>query len=299
MKKALIIIFTGIIALACFSYRFFARSYCIQRIDSFSQVRDFLQKLDKGTLVLFDTSHTLTIPKSNLFRAKNIKKNSLWLKELDDTVFKNAPHPKEYYISIWRKQELPLLIEPEISSMIKSLQERGITVLVLTGLATGPDYTIASLPEWRFNVLKKLGIDFSTSSFPNMVFKELQGKDGYFPTLYNGILLTKSASKGALLGAFLNRINWKPNRVVFFDDHKEQIESVAQEMSKRGIPFCGFHYFGAEHVEGDLNKDIARQQLGYLVDHEIWLSEDEAQTMLNNTKNNDKNSMLSGANVGL
>lgn len=44
--------------------------------------------------------------------------------------------------------------------------------------------------------------------------------------------------------------------------------------------FYGYQYNGAEFVPGELNKEVAAFQLKYLVEHEEWLSEDEARVFL-------------------
>ncbi len=151
----------------------------------------------------------------------------------------------------------------------------------LTALKTGSSFTIPSLPEWRFNKLKELGIDFSKANFPDMIFNVLpQDDDGSYPLLYHGILCTSTSSKGHVLVAFLDRAKWKPDLVIFFDDSMKRVEQVAEEMHKRGIPFQGYQYNGAEFMPGELDKKVAEFQLKYLVEHEEWLSEEEARALL-------------------
>jgi hypothetical protein len=160
------------------------------------------------------------------------------------------------------------------------LQNRGVKVLALTATWTGAYFTIPSVPEWRFNKLKELGIDFSKTNFLDMTFDELPPEEGYSPMLYHGILCAGTSSKGAVLGAFLDRVKWKPDQVIFFDDSIERVESVANEMQKRGIRFHGFQYNGANFVPGELDKEVATLQMKHLVEHEEWLSEDEVRKLL-------------------
>jgi FMN phosphatase YigB (HAD superfamily) len=258
-----------------------APAYNITQIDSFAQATDALAATDKNSLVLFDVDDTLIEPASVLFRSKIANENDgPWIGELFSTVFANAKHSVDYYLSILQSQEVPLLIEKNIVQTITSLQDRGVKVLALTALWTGAYFTIPSVPEWRLNKLKELGIDFSKTNFPDMTFDELPQEEGHFPMLYHGILCTIQISKGQVLGAFLDRIQWKPDQVVFFDDNLERVESVAQEMQKRKIPFHGYHYKGADFVPGELNKEVAEFQLKYLVEHEEWLSEEEARALI-------------------
>jgi hypothetical protein len=64
----------------------------------------------------------------------NIKE---WLKQAVEKTLWGLSHPEDYYFSIWYKDEVPLLIEPDMVAKIKSLQSRGVMVLALTNLPTG------------------------------------------------------------------------------------------------------------------------------------------------------------------
>ncbi len=253
----------------------------IQQIDSFAQAADVLKAANKNALVLFDVDDTLIEPSSIVFRS-NIKNQDdcSWIGELFSSAFANAKYSGDYYLSILQSQEVPLLIEPAIVQTIAALQNRGVKVLALTAMWTGAYFTIPSVPEWRFNKLKELGIDFSKADFPDMIFDELPQEEDHFPMLYHGILCTIQASKGQVLGAFLDRVGWKPDQVIFFDDSMERVESVADEMRKRGIPFHGYQYNGAQLVPGELDKEVATLQLKHLVEHEEWLTEEKARKLL-------------------
>ena len=149
---------------------------------------------------------------------------------------------------------------------------------------TGSYYAIASLPEWRFRKLQEIGIDFRHEQFQDTVFTHLPHQDGQYPLLYSGILCSAIVSKGELLGAFLDHRQWQPDTVIFFDDSLKRLQEVETECVKRNISFVGFHYHGAECVKGELDKEIAAFQLQYLVEHEQWIMEDEAQMLLNAQK---------------
>lgn len=260
--------------------RLFATVNTIQSIDSFAQASDVLNSATSNSLVLFDVREVLYVPSSAVFHVKVIEDNTEWLKEIQKTIFQNTIKPEGHYWSIWKRQETPLLIEPSIVQTIADLQNRGIKVIVLTSLMSGSDFTIPSLPEWRYTTLKQLGFDFSKAGFPDMVFNELPAKKEQHPVLYHGILAASGTPKGHVLGAFLDRMHLKPDKVIFFDDSMERVESVAQEMKKRGIPFYGYQYNGAHFVPGELDKEVAEFQLRYLVEHEEWLSDDKARTFM-------------------
>lgn len=256
----------------------------IQYIDSYAQVNNIFAEADSDTLILFDVDQTLIEPASMLFRPKTVENEAYrpWLIDLVSRVYGKSNKPEEYYGSIWRVKEIPLLIEPNIVSIIQSLQDRGVKVVALTALKTGSDYTIPSLPEWRYDQLKKLGIDFGRIGLPDIIFDELSEKNGNYPVLYHGILCTNGVSKGDLVVAFLDRIQWRPSKVVFFDDNEARVKDVERAMQERSIPFQGFVYLGAEYMPGELNKEVAEFQLNYLVEHEDWITEEQALLFMSN-----------------
>lgn len=177
-------------------------------------------------------------------------------------------------------KEIPLVIEPSIVATIQSLQDRGIKVLALTDLLTGSQDQISFLPEWRSAKLQEVGINFSKANIPDKVFSQLPERDGTHPMLYRGILCTNHESKGIVLGAFLDYMDWKPSHVIFFDDTLSRVDEVAQEMCKRDIRFSGYNYLGAEYVPGELEKDVAILQFQYLAEYETWLSDTLARDIL-------------------
>ncbi len=258
------------------------KSQEIRTIKSFTECN--FNNVEQKAIVVFDVDQVLIERSCKVFWPKIEKENEQWLGQLYDEVFKKAKHDPFYYFSIMLKRDTPVVIEPVIVNIIRELQNHGITVLALTTTNTGSCFSIPSLPIWRFNKLKEVGIDFSKARIPNMEFSELPTKstddDGKYPVFYNGILYTSDSSKGDVLTAFLEHAKLKPTRVIFFDDKRSNLESVSQAMHKLGIPFTGYEYQGALYMPGELNKDIAHYQLHHLIDNEEWLTEDEVKVLL-------------------
>ena len=271
-------------------YRFFLSMTCIlfaintagdiRKIHSFGQASEVLASVDHGTLVLFDVDATITVPGSPMLWANVIKIHGQWLEQLYDEVFKKSARSKEYLQSIWQDQEIPKLVESDIVHIIANLQERQVPVFALTAIMTGSYYSIPSLPEWRYAKLKQVTIDFKHEDFSDHIFTNLPMYDEQYPLFYKGILFSTVVSKGDVLGAFLDRIEWEPTLVIFFDDNLMRVQEVESEMNKRKIPFIGYHYHGIECLTDKLNKEIAAFQLNYLVQYERWIMEDEAYMLL-------------------
>lgn len=243
----------------------------IHSIRSYNEVAHIVAAADTHTLVIFDVDNTLIVPANKLFWSTIEKEHAAWIRQMYAAVFKRAKKSFDFYSDKLREKEKYMLIEPFIADSIKELQQRGVKVIALTALNTGSDGPIESLPVWRFKQLQELGIDFEKANIPDMHFPELPHQ----PVFYKGILCSTDLPKGVVLAAFLDRIRWKPSRVIFFDDRMTSLLSVKQALKQRNISFLGYEYKGEQFLVGELDKDIATLQLNHLVDHEEWLNEDE------------------------
>jgi len=261
----------------------------IQEIDSLTEAQTVLDKADVHTLVIFDIDDTLTyhgnVPFQRWFLQTGEGKQ--FRQAVDDHVA-SKENPNEYNKLIHAKRMLAFTdqpLEPIIVDIIKKLQDRGVKVIALTKFNTGgmAKGLIPSLPKLRFDKLKEVDIDFS-SSFPEqeIVFDQLTSELGRHPVFYKGILLTDAFSKGEVLGLFLDSVSWKPNKVIFFDDRSEYVELVQQEMKKRGIPFQGFIYKAVDKVPFDYEPAVLEKILQHLKEHDEFISDEQARKLLEN-----------------
>ena len=264
----------------------------ILEINSIKQAHDMLQKVDTKTLVVFDCDDTLTIPVDKLARGwmrgtkdfKKLSKNLRW------HVFWRCLSKLDFSYILFLEgrvyEEISFqLVEENIRDEINALQKREVKVIALTFQETGRVGEIERFEQWRFKKLGLLGIDFS-SSFVEQDLKldALSSCRGNYPGFYRGILCANRIAKGKVLGAFLDKITWKPERVIFFDDDKKYVDSVAQEMQKRSISFYGYVYHAASRLSQAIDPEIAQFQLEYLKKHEEWISDDQAAYMLREEK---------------
>ena len=254
MKKTILILISLciILSISYSVFLYFGSWKDFKKISSYDEVAHILEAIDDNTLVLFDIDDTLIVSQSKLFWVKLVERVALGIKKVTPETLKEKLKPyfdqyENWFMAKLKSKENPIVIEPHIPAIIKSLQDRGIRVMALTSLHTGSYHNITSLPEWRYQKLKNLGIDFSNADIPDTEFTELPKKNGHYPQLYHGMLLTNFVSKGTVLGAFLDLMRWRPSQVIYFDNHKWQISSVAKEMHKRTIPFRGYEYNGRNH----------------------------------------------------
>ena len=255
MKKTILILITLciILSISYSVFLYFGSWKDFKKISSYDEVAHILDEIDDNALVLFDIDDTLIVSQSKLFWVKLVERVALGIKKVTPSVLKEKlkpyfDHYENWFMAKLKSKENPILIEPDIPSTIKSLQDRGIKVMALTSLHTGSYHNISSLPESRYQKLKKIGIDFSNTAIPDHEFTDLPKKQGHYPLLYHGMLLTNFVSKGTVLGAFLDLMQWRPSQVIYFDNHKWQISSVAKEIHKRKIPFRGYEYDGRNHT---------------------------------------------------
>lgn len=250
----------------------------IRKIHSFSEAHLVLQTANQDSLVAFDIDDTITTPTSKINWAKYHPAQKALTKQVKDQL-KGRPNnkPDRFYADLWRSIDGSPLIEKSSRNIIAALQNHGVPTIALTALYAGPSYFEPYLPEWRLHSLQKLGIDFSRISFPDMVFHNLPLDQFGNPTaFYHGLLCSSNIPKGEVLKAFLEKLKWKPNQVIFFDDLIENIESVAQAMREMQIPFYGFHYLGAQDLPGKLDLKVATTQIQTLFEQDRWLSEAQA-----------------------
>jgi tetratricopeptide (TPR) repeat protein len=286
--------YTLLILLSLNSCSFFSSN--IQEITSFKQAETTLSQTDSNTLVIFDVDETLThnplTHSQPWFEKTEIGKN--FIAHVKHHI-QSQQNPADYEKLIRGKRMIQYtdpLIEPEIVLIIKHLQDRGVKVIALTHMMTGSlrRTLIPSLPAWRYQKLKEVGIDFSQSFSDQEVWlTNLTSKFNRHPVLYHGILMTDDFSKGQVLGEFLDIMHLTPKKIIFFDDRPEYVTSVQEEMKKRGIPFQGFIYKGMDTLPQNIDQNILDYQLQYLKEHDEFISDQEAQKNIQETyamKNN-------------
>jgi Protein of unknown function (DUF2608) len=241
--------------------------YTISMIQSFNEF-DF-SNLDSDTLVLFDVDETLIQPVDNYkINQWTEPAKELLLRLVEQYASANWDH---IHAILFEKVEY-LLTEPHIIKIIQELQAKKVPVIALTAMRTGQLGPIVK-EEWRYHHLKSLGFEGNWSEHI-IPFEPLDGK----PIFYKGILCTDMTQKGPVLGAFLDTIQWYPKKVIFFDDLKHYVESVADECQKRGFIFEGYVYLGA--LEKEWNHQLVEFQLTHLINYYEWINDEMALQIL-------------------
>lgn len=245
----------------------------IVSIQSFKEIYLELDKADQDTLVIFDVDDVLITYKDVILRPSG--------SHFRPTSWKNIDQ-KEciFLISIMINEAQPMLIESSIPWFIKKLQTKGAKTMALTSARTGKFGVIENAEDWRLKILKQFDMDFS-HAFPKnplIYFDQVKNESDY-PLFKNGILFLgdEKNTKGDLLVQFLEKMQYKPKKVIFIDDKMPHLISVETALNEAKISFQGYQYKGVEQLSEEFDEQIAEIQFKYLQKNHKWLSDSEAK----------------------
>jgi hypothetical protein len=255
----------------------------IQPIDTYREIQTVFNSCNEHSLVTFDVDNTLITANDVLARTAEVP---LWFKirliaQHLSIIWDTETKEKiiDTFLGTVFQQAPRFIFDPDIVQFIKQIQQQKSTVVGLTTMGSGSTGTIRNLPEWRANMLKDFGINFS-SIFKDVFFTSFPLDHNNYPCLYKGILCANYASKGSVLGAFLDYYHVKPGRIISFDDQQSALISIADECNKRGIAFSGYQILETKKLPGEWNTDRALLQFDYALQHAQWLNDKEADALL-------------------
>jgi hypothetical protein len=161
--------------------------------------------------------------------------------DIDKTLTWYPPAPKQLIkksLDLQLQQRTFFPLDPALPKVLSDLQKNKVPVIALTHARTGKFGVIASMEEWRFNALAKLGFSF-TFDDNNHAFLLSQIPKPH-PSFFKGIILSAHHAKGPVLLTFLKHTATMPKRVLFFDDKKRNITSVQKTLAAETQVHC-FH----------------------------------------------------------
>lgn len=221
------------------------------------------------TLVLFDLDDVLVYPQDALLQnwrsGWKPKERRAWTAEEDTIAWMNAKFQ---------------LMDPSGPSLINMLNEKNIPTIGFTAFAMDESGIVSSVPDWRSNHLRELGLNFNMKK--EVIFPV---EKGFIPpsfekgVLYCGNFYKKNKeSKGIVFSLFLDWLDWVPDLVVFVDDGERNLESVERELKKRDIPYHGFLYI--PKALDPIDEKVAQLQYETIIDKKQWLSDEQARKLL-------------------
>ncbi len=265
-----------------FLMAFFCLTQIYSSIVSIQSFKDIYLEVDQDTLVVFDVDEVLITCKDMILRPCG--------SHFCPTSWKNIDQ-KEYIflISIMFNESQPMLVEPSAPWFIKKLQAKGAKTMALTAARTGKFGVIENAEDWRLKILKQFDVDFS-HAFPEspLIYFDQVTKESDYLLFKKGILFLgdEKNTKGDLLIQFLEKMQYKPKKVIFFDDKMSHLISVETALNETEISFQGYQYKGAEQLPQEFDEQIAEMQFEYLRKNRKWISDSELkkenQMFLNN-----------------
>jgi hypothetical protein len=218
----------------------------IYTIEKFEILKEHINKVDKDTLLILDVDYTLTQPSDPAFQQGNFHLSPGFIKDFLRSIPDSIKSEFVSYIAISGEGQL---LEEEVPSIIRALKQKGVQVLVISGILTGQLLHIPSVMDWRISNLRRLGIKTSTFGFDQSYqFKDLPSYRGEYPEIKEGVILTngEGVKKHQVLEAFFKKIGCRPKKVIFVDDSRPLIEQMADYIKQQEIPFIGYEYKGAK-----------------------------------------------------
>lgn len=246
-------------------------------IADFVPLIEEIENLDSKALVVFDVDETLIIAKDKILRPAGEK----YLYNLTASFGKslNEDQHKELR-SITMLQREIAHTDPSIPALFQKMQKKCIASIALTAMPSGKYGLIPSMEEWRGEELKRSGIDFTLHS-PIQADINFEEFGEHNPLIfYKGMLCSSDHPKGLALKAFLQKTDIKPSKIIFVEDKRNNLDSVEEEIKKMAISYKGFHYVGALKFDEEVNEEVAKFQLHYLLKNKKWLSDDQVHHLM-------------------
>lgn len=244
-------------------------------------IRQEVLKLTKDDLVTFDVKGVIFSPKDQILTHKFTPKYKQFLKQIELT--KGIDEAKRLEKIVLLNYE-PKLVDGNIPEIIKAIQRNGTKVIALTGGYTGAISVVQTKEDLRVETLKNFGIDFSSSflvtaiSFDSLIKKR---SNDPLPLYKNGVLFTSRYPKGVVLKSFLEKIKFKPKKIIHIDNSIKKIDDVGKFADEAGIDYLGIHYTKIhENYSQELNQAVTDKKFEILVEKDLWISDKVAQCII-------------------
>lgn len=246
--------------------------------------RTIINNTDQTTLIVFDIDDTLILSNKPILRANALNKLINNLRTKLNCDIQEAISLIEWKLLI-TKEHLGYGL-PVSMSLVKTLQNlinQGVHIIALTKVESGnvtiniPTLKINSIladtyEDRRYQDLKNIGLDFSKSFQSNLSENQtIKLQDVSNPlsrAIYkNGIILSSKSSKGNALLVFLNKILWRPKKIIFIDNYLYNIDSVKNVLKKINIPFIGIHFTFVNNKSDRYPDDVIKSKASCLINN--------------------------------
>jgi hypothetical protein len=222
-------------------------------IDSIEKLPAFFEEADSKTLGVFDIDGVLLISSEPPFQRPTFMCFRDELREMTQSL---SHVQRDVLVNLINVSFPSKILEEKTSFILKELQSKRIPLIALTAASCG-QLQGKNLADLRISSLKSWGIDFS-SAFPEIEeirFTELKERLGNVPSYKQGILFANGEnrkgsdaySKGEILIKWMTLLSFKPKKVIFIDDKRENVEEMESTLRTfdPSIEFTGIEFTGA------------------------------------------------------
>lgn len=226
----------------------------VTQVNDMKEVFSYFNNADSKTLAIFDVDMVLLQPTDPAFQMANIRRHGNTAKR----ILKEIPPEKQMmFLCLMTTSCDSQLIDNNTPQILQQIMQKGVATMALTANLTGSLGSIQNMEQWRINVLKGFGIDFSKTA-PHkepLVFEDLATYRGNYTTYLDGVLFVNgtAVSKGDAFLSFLAKIEDYPQKVIFIDDREDNLKSVESAIKTldQPIEYIGLHYLEAQNYPSE------------------------------------------------
>lgn len=247
-------------------------------------VQEQISRLEKGDMLISDAVGVIFYPQDQVLSPLHNDTYQKYLKEIEA---KEGQKKRRLLDSAVKQAHKSLVVSHDLLDAYKDAIKRGVDFLVLTSGRTGSYGSIDELMDFRHERIRSLGLNV-TQIFEKkfLTLTNLHNVEGN-PAIFNrGILFANRNDKGESLELFLEAVKKKPKKIVYIDNRMRQVDSVKRICDRHGIEFVGIHYTKVYELSNpQLDRKIVDKQFSYLQSRLRWLSDEQAQCMIQHDDN--------------
>lgn len=255
----------------------------IMHYDNWDDINSQLARIKPTTMVVLNIEDVIAQPVDQILQSRHRASKQKLIRHLEGSL---PEHEIEELLSLQIQTERLALVDPKVKEVMDNLKSRDVKVVVISNDWTGSYGLISSLEDLRLNKLKELGMDFSWSfgySTSPMIFDNYKTTNPKrLPLFTHGVLFTCHMAKGEVLESLFTRMKWIPQEILYIDSLLKHIDSVGSFCQKHSISCTSILYNAAlQKTAPELNHHLANLQFNVLKTQRKWLSDSEANTILN------------------
>jgi len=223
----------------------FASISLFGEVSTMKEIHEYVEDFTAKDLVIFDIDGVLLQGTEASFQMGSLKAHRHIAKE----ILKDFSADQKYrLLNLMVISSGSTPVDEGALPLFQDLRERNIRAMALTAGMTGPLAHVPNMERWKLGRLQGAGIDFSKTAPRKepLTFSALPTYNGNHTVFLEGILFVNgpNVSKGDALTAFLPTLSELPERIVFVDDRKGNLESVSTALKEHypQIAYRGFHF---------------------------------------------------------